>query len=104
MPEPIKIPRPPSTTFVQKGAVEEVRMPKAPVIDEERLIGSVDRNLSELKYVLDNPEQFDTATFQTLKHHIEDMGLFVKYAEGKLAAMKKIKSLPPLNQQRESGY
>jgi hypothetical protein len=75
---------------------------RQPVIDEVKLIGTTDRVLSELKHVLDNIDEYDTCTLQTIKHHIEDMGLFVKYAEGKLAAIKQV--LPPLAEQRERGY
>lgn len=78
--------------------------PRKPLIDEIHLVGTVDRTLSEMKYILDHPGEFDEATFQTLKHHIEDIALFVKYAEGKLKEMKKVPSLPPVAEQRERGY
>jgi hypothetical protein len=70
---------------------------------EIRLIGETDRLISEMKYVLDNPQDYDTATFQTLKHHIEDLELFTTYAKGRLADIKS-KSLPPLKIQAERGY
>lgn len=83
---------------------EPAPRPMKPDIDEIVLIGTVDRTLSLMKYILDNPQEFDTATFQTLKHHIEDMGLFVTYADGKLKELKKIASLPPVAVQRGRGY
>lgn len=67
------------------------------------LFGTVDRCLSEMKYILDHPEEFDEATWQTFKHHVEDMDLFVKHAQGKMAK-RKIASLPPVAVQRERGY
>lgn len=70
---------------------------------EIKLIGEVDRLLSEMKYVLDNPQDYDTATYQTFKHHIEDLELFTAYAKGRLADIK-VKSLPPVAVQAERGY
>jgi hypothetical protein len=68
---------------------------------EIRTIGETDRIISELKWMLDHPERYDQATFQTIKHHVEDMELFTAYARGRLAI---IKGLPPTAVQRERGY
>jgi len=76
----------------------------APVIDDVWLFGTVDRTLSEMKYILDHPDEFDAATWQTLKHHLEDLSLFIKYAEGKMVKLGKIASLPPVAVQGERGY
>ena len=94
----------PGLVFVPEAYCDNdkpVARPNKPVIDEVKLVGQVDRDLSELKYILDHPDEFDSATFQTIKHHVEDMELFVKYALGKLAA---IKALPPVAEQRVRGY
>lgn len=70
---------------------------------EIKLIGETDRVLSEMKYVLDHPEEYDEATFQTVKHHIEDLDLFTAYAKGRLAVIRG-KNLPPVRDQIERGY
>lgn len=69
---------------------------------EIRLIGETDRLLSELKYVLGHPQEYDQPTMQTVKHHIEDLELFVLYAKGRLAPIKG--ALPPVAAQGERGY
>lgn len=77
---------------------------KQPTVDDIRLFGMVDRSLSEMKHILDTPEQYDSATFQTMKHHLEDLDLFLKYAVGKMRALGQIRSLPPVAAQQERGY
>jgi hypothetical protein len=77
---------------------------RVPAIDDIWLFGTVDRCLSELKYILDHPSEFDEATWQTFKHHVEDMGLFFKHATGKLEKLGKIASLPPVGAQHARGY
>jgi hypothetical protein len=72
-----------------------------PVVDEVRTFGMLDRSLSEMKFIIDHPNEFDAATFQTLKHHLEDAELFVNYAKKKL---EQIKSLPPTSDQRPRGF
>jgi len=75
-----------------------------PKVDDVVLFGMVDRCLSEMKYVIDNPQAFDTATFQTLKHHLEDLDLFSRYATKKLTELGILKSLTPVAVQAERGY
>lgn len=94
--------------------VEAVQLPRKqnvapstilkPIINDIQLFGMVDRTLSEMKYIVDHPGDFDSATFQTMKHHLEDMDLFVKHATGKLTKLGVIKSLPPVAEQKERGY
>lgn len=74
---------------------------KIPYIDEIIAVGQMDRTLSEFKIIIDNPDLYDMATFQTLKHHIEDIELFCQYAKIRLI---KIKGLPPVVAQKNRGY
>ncbi len=70
---------------------------------EIKTIGETDRLLSEMKYFLDHPEEYDAATMQTVKHHLEDMELFMAYATKRMTVLRA-KSLPPTTEQRASGY
>lgn len=101
-----QVPKPSLIDWVKASREKELQGAaiQKPVIDDIILFGMVDRTLSEMKYILDNPGEFDQPTFQTMKHHLEDMELFLAYAKGLMVALGKIKNLPPVKDQMERGY
>jgi hypothetical protein len=58
-----------------------------PRIDVELLFGSLATVVSEMKYIVDHPSEFDEITFETVRSNLQGLNRFQGYMAGKLAKL-----------------